>query len=84
MLHPRALLGAMIFALASPGLLLPIGPALAAVDVMAPEVVIERRSTARRTQTGRYRSKGPQAHRARKPNRNTIGKRVRRKHRRAA
>lgn len=84
MLHPRALLGAMIFALASPGLMLPIGQALAGVDVMAPAVVVERRSTARRAKTGRYRSKGPQAHRARKPNRNTIGKRVRRKHRRTA
>lgn len=84
MFRSRALLGAMIFALASPGLLSPIGPALAAVDVMAPAVEIQRRSTARRAQSGRYRSKGPQAHRPRKANRNTIGKRVRRKHRRAA
>lgn len=51
--------------------------------VTAPRIVPSTRSPA--TGVGRRRrSKGAQAKRARRPNRLTVGRRVRRKHRRAA
>lgn len=84
MFRSRGLLSAVLLALASPVALAPTGPMLVGVDLTATPMIAPRRQRRGRAQSGRYRSKGPQAHRPRKANRNTIGKRVRRKHRRAA
>lgn len=61
-------------------------PEEALEQLAAPVSPVRRRRNAfaAHRATGGYRSRGPQAHRARKSNRLTVGKRVRRKHRRAA
>lgn len=81
-----SLFRAAALALAAPMMTTAVDRASAEMAAQAPEVVRYRKvqllpgnGKGRKT-----RSKGAQAHRARKPNRVRMGRRVRRKHRRAA